>query len=157
MSDSPPEKDIQWSDQGMNSAYKFIQKFWTLHKKIINHKFENQNKIDNLENINSFSNNIIDRITKNLENFHYNVIVANLYETFNFLSKSIEDKNSKKDFLDNYSNILKAFSPIIPHLIEECLEELNVTNKDQWPKVDKKYLKKNVFNIVIQINGKREN
>ena len=98
LSDSPPEKDIQWSDQGMNSAYKFIQKFWTLHKKIINHKFENQNKIDNLENINSFSNNIIDRITKNLENFHYNVIVANLYETFNFLSKSIEDKNSKKDF-----------------------------------------------------------
>ncbi len=155
LSDSPPEKDIQWSDQGMNSAYKFIQKFWTLHKKIINHKFENQNKIDNLENINSFSNNIIDRITKNLENFHYNVIVANLYETFNFLSKSIEDKNSKKDFLDNYSNILKAFSPIIPHLTEECLEELNVTNKDQWPKVDKKYLKKNVFNIVIQINGKK--
>ena len=155
LSDSPPEKDIQWSDQGMNSAYKFIQKFWTLHKKIINHKFENQNKIDNLENINSFSNNIIDRITKNLENFHYNVIVANLYETFNFLSKSIEDKNSKKDFLDNYSNILKAFSPIIPHLIEECLEELNVTNKDQWPKVEKKYLKKNVFNIVIQINGKK--
>ena len=63
LSDSPPEKDIQWSDQGMNSSYKFIQKFWTLHKKIINHKFENQNKIDNLENINSFSNNIIDRIT----------------------------------------------------------------------------------------------
>ena len=39
LSDSPPEKDVQWSEQGMNSAYKFIQKFWDLHNKIINIKY----------------------------------------------------------------------------------------------------------------------
>ena len=155
LSDSPPEKDIQWSDQGMISSYKFIQKFWALHKKIINHEFNNKTKIKNLENINSFTNEIINKITKNLENFHFNVIIANLHETYNFLVKSINDKNSKKEFLNNYSKILKVLSPVIPHIIEECLEELNEKNKNEWPNVDIKYLKKDIFNIVVQINGKK--
>ena len=155
LSDSPPEKDIQWSDQGMISAYKFIQKFWTLHKKIINHEFNNKNKIKNLENINSFTNTTIDKITKNLENFHFNVIIANLHETYNFLIKSIDDKNSKKEFLNNYSKILKILSPVIPHIIEECLEELDEKNKNEWPNVDLKYLKKDILNVVVQINGKK--
>ena len=110
LSDSPPEKDIQWSDQGMISAYKFIQKFWILHKKIVNNKFNNNEKIKDIENINIFTNNIINRITKNLENFQFNVIVANLHETYNFLIKSIEDQNNKEEFFNNYSKILKAIS-----------------------------------------------
>ena len=110
LSDSPPEKDVQWSDQGMISAYKFIQKFWILHKKIVNNKFNNNEKIKDIENINTFTNNIINRITKNLENFQFNVIVANLHETYNFLIKSIEDQNNKEEFFNNYSKILKAIS-----------------------------------------------
>ena len=155
LSDSPPEKDIQWSDQGMISAYKFIQKFWILHKKIVNNKFNNNEKIKDIENINTFTNNIINRITKNLENFQFNVIVANLHETYNFLIKSIEDQNNKEEFFNNYSKILKAISPIIPHIAEECLEEINVNKKNEWPEIDKKFLKKNIFNIVVQINGKK--
>ena len=142
LSDSPPEKDIQWSDQGMISAYKFIQKFWILHKKIVNNKFNNNEKIKDIENINIFTNNIINRITKNLENFQFNVIVANLHETYNFLIKSIEDQNNKEEFFNNYSKILKAISPIIPHIAEECLEEINVNKKNEWPEIDKKFLKK---------------
>ena len=49
LSDSPPEKDVQWSEQGMNSAYKFIQKFWDLHLKIIILNNDNkENKIDDM-------------------------------------------------------------------------------------------------------------
>ena len=51
----------------MISAYKFIQKFWILHKKIVDNKFNNNEKIKDIENINTFTNNIINRITKNLE------------------------------------------------------------------------------------------
>ncbi len=155
LSDSPPEKDIQWSEQGMISAYKFIQKFWILHKKITSHKYNNKTKIKDLENINSFTNNIMSKITKNLENFHYNVIIANLHETYNFLSKSIEDQNNKEEFLDNYSKILKVFLPIIPHITEECLEELQIKDRNEWPTINEEFLKENTFKIVIQVNGKK--
>ena len=97
----------------------------------------------------------MNKITKNLENFHYNVIIANLHETYNFLSKSIEDQNNKEEFLDNYSKILKVFLPIIPHLTEECLEELQIKDRNEWPTINEKFLKKNTFKIVIQVNGKK--
>ena len=110
------------------------------------HNFNNKSKLDNIENINSFTNNIISKITKNLENFHYNVIIANMHETYNYLSKSINNLNERENFMNNYTNILKILSPIVPHLAEECLQELKVTDKNIWPKVEQKYLKK-IFSI----------
>ena len=80
LSDSPPDKDVQWSEQGMISSYKFVQKFWALHKMIIeinNNESETQSEDNKLD---IFTNQIINKITKNLENFHYNVIIANLHE-----------------------------------------------------------------------------
>ena len=79
MSDSPPEKDVQWSDRGIEGAYKFIQKLWVLHKKIIN-KINDSNGNDNDNEIIKFTNNFIYKVTNNIENFRYNVIVANFYE-----------------------------------------------------------------------------
>ena len=153
LSDSPPEKDIQWSEQGMISSYKFIQKFWTLHKMIIN--LELKDDIDQPLEIDTFTNQMIYKITKNLENFHYNVIIANLHEVYNYLSKNFKKIKSKENLLTNYEKILKIVSPILPHLANECLDELNIKEKDQWPKVDEKFLKKESYNVVIQINGKK--
>ena len=62
---------------------------------------------------------------------------------------------SKENLLTNYEKILKIVSPILPHLANECLDELNIKEKDQWPKVDEKFLKKESYNVVIQINGKK--
>ena len=75
LSDSPPEKDVQWSEQGMISSFKFIQKFWTLHKTILDFK-DNKNRNNQEDNnLEIFTNQMIDKITKNLESFHYNVII----------------------------------------------------------------------------------
>ena len=153
LSDSPPEKDIQWSEQGMISSYKFIQKFWSLHKMIINLNLKDDAG-RSLE-IDTFTNQMIYKITKNLENFHYNVIIANLHEIYNYLSKNLKNIKNKKNLLTNYEKILKIISPILPHLANECLDELNIKERDQWPKVNEKFLKKESFNIVIQINGKK--
>ena len=153
LSDSPPEKDIQWSEQGMISSYKFIQKFWSLHKMIINLKLKNNANQSN--DINIFTNQMIDKITKNLENFHYNVLIANLHEIYNYLSKNLEKVDNKQNLLSNYEKILRVISPVMPHLSNECLDELNVKERNQWPEVNKKFLKENSFNVVIQINGKK--
>ena len=153
LSDSPPEKDIQWSEQGMISSYKFIQKFWSLHKMIIN--LELKDDIDQPLEIDTFTNQMIYKITRNLENFHYNVIIANLHEVYNYLSKNLKKIKSKENLLTNYEKILKIVSPILPHLANECLDELNIKERDQWPKVNEKFLKKESYNVVIQINGKK--
>ena len=155
LSDSPPEKDVQWSDQGMNSAYKFVQKFWDLHSKIINMNAKNKEvKIDNDE-YEIFTNQIIYKITKNLENFHYNVIIANMHEIYNYLNKIITNVNDKDRFIKNYKKILISITPVVPHLANECLEQLEANNELSWPEIKEEYLTVKSLNIVVQINGKK--
>ena len=162
LSDSPPEKDVQWSDQGMQSAYKFIQKFWTLHCKIKDDFLLIKRNIKSISDsvkdmeINIFTNETIHKVTFNLENFHYNVIIANLHEIYNFFSKIKKDdiiniENSKK----NYLKILKVMSPMLPHLMAECLVDLGENPKSNWPDLEKKYLDKNTIKLVVQFNGKK--
>ena len=154
LSDSPPEKDVQWSEQGMISSYKFIQKLWILHNKI---KEKINSKISDVENIglDKFVNQMIFKVTNNLENFNYNVIIANLYETYNFLVKKIEEEIDSKKLLKNYQNILNIFNPIIPHFTNECLEDLQLDQNLSWPNAEKEHLSEDTLDYVVQINGKK--
>ena len=155
LSDSPPEKDVQWSEQGMISSFKFVQKLWSLHTKIkIKLSIKNNSTEEDLE-FNKFTNQLINKITDNLENFSYNVIIANMYETYNFLIKHIEKNINTKDLLDNYTKILISFSPAIPHLASECLLDIGYENKLEWPSVNKEYLKNDYIDYVVQINGRK--
>ena len=156
LSDSPPEKDVQWSEQGMVASYKFIQKLWMLHQKILE-KINLKDCTNNQSNkISEFTNQLIDKVTKNLEKFNYNVIVANFYETYNFMNKEIDQSLNSKDLLINYKKILFLMVPLIPHFAFECLENLKETGNKDWPIADKKFLTSNNVNIVIQINGKKK-
>ena len=156
MSDSPPEKDVQWSNEGMEGSYKFIQKLWTLHQKIIN-KINEDEKGINDENISKYTNSLVFKITNNLENFRYNVIVANFYEMYNFFSKEMNNPINKNTLIDNYYIILKLLNPFIPHFTSECFEEFSKFKKvdNTWPLVNEKILENEKVNIVIQINGKK--
>ena len=157
LSDSPPEKDVQWSDQGMIASYKFIQKFWTLHETIkikYLHKEKSGSEFFD-EKIEEFTNQIINKINLNLEKFSYNVIVANLHEIYNFLLKSLENDKICENLLKSYEKILKTMLPLTPHLATECLSEISENTHMEWPSIDSKYLKTSEVNIVIQINGKK--
>ena len=155
LSDSPPEKDVQWSEQGMIASYKFVQKLWIMHQKI-KIKITTSKKEDKSSDENSeFTNQLIQKITHNLEKFNYNVIVANLHEMYNFMSKSIETFNQDSKLKENYIKILYLLSPILPHFASECLEDLGIKNENLWPIANTKYLKDSSIEIVIQINGKK--
>ena len=97
LSDSPPEKDVQWSDQGMIASFKFVQKLWTLNSKILD-KIKDNNQDDEGKDLTKFTNQLINKVTQNLEKFHYNVIVANLYEMYNFLIKETDKPIKKESF-----------------------------------------------------------
>ena len=156
LSDSPPEKDVQWSEQGMVSSYKFIQKLWLLNTEIKSKiKKENKNIYD--DKIEKFTNQIILKITTNLEKFNYNVIIANMYETYNFLINYVKNNKNIKNLEINYKKILICFSPIIPHLTSECLDELGAGALEDlsWPKYEESQLQEDHINMVVQINGRK--
>ncbi|MDB9773069.1 leucine--tRNA ligase [Candidatus Pelagibacter sp.] len=153
LSDSPPEKDVQWSDQGMIASFKFIQKLWILNSKILQ-KIKNNDGGDEGNNLIKFTNQLIYKVTHNLEKFHYNVIIANLYEMYNYLIKEIEKPIKKEVLIDNYKKILILMNPFIPHFSNECLNLIN-EKKISWPTVSKKDLIEEEINFVVQINSKK--
>ena len=154
LSDSPPEKDVQWSEQGMIAAYKFVQKFWILHKKIIK-EFKNKKRKNENVNLSIYTNKLIEKYTFSLEKFNMNVLIAYLHETYNFLNKEIDNLDIK-DLKENYSKILILMFPILPHLISECLLDIKKDSEISWPLAQKEFLEEKYVNLVIQINGKKK-
>ena len=155
LSDSPPEKDVQWSDQGIVAAYKFVQKFWSLHQKIMQKKEKQilSNSFD--DKIEEFTNQIINKVNLSLEKFSYNVIIANLHEIYNFYNKLADTDKLQKNLIKNYNKVLVIMLPIVPHLASECLNQVSDNEKFEWPEVDRRFLESKKCNIVIQINAKK--
>ena len=153
LSDSPPEKDVQWSEEGIVSSFKFIQKLWKLNEKVIN-EMNKEHKEDLDDEITKYTNKYLKKVHDNLENFSYNKIIANLFEMYSFLNKQIEKTYTKTTLLENYQKILITMTPIVPHFANECLSTIEA--KDfKWPEYDISMLREESINIVIQVNGKK--
>jgi leucyl-tRNA synthetase len=153
LSDSPPEKDVQWSDEGIKSSYKFIQKLWVLNQKIIEEiKAKHPPNSDN--DLEKITNKFLKEITQNIENFSYNKIIANFHEIFSSLNKVILNKIEKEKLIDNYKKILIAMNPVIPHFSNECMVMLGVNENILWPKINEKFLLEENIKFIIQFNGK---
>ncbi len=152
LSDSPPEKDVQWSDQGMLASYKFVQKLYLLNEKI--NKIMKKEKKDDSSELSKYINQYLSKIEKNLSNFNYNVIIANIHEAYSFLYKITNSEIFFSNLKDEYSKFLISIIPVMPHLANECLEKLSI-NTSSWPTLDKKYLIEDIVAVVVQFNGKK--
>ena len=151
LSDSPPEKDVQWSDTGVVSSNKFLQKIWNLNN-LINHR---KNKSINQKIVESFNlevDQLIYRIDKSIEEFKFNVSIAHFYEAYNLFNKYIDKEVSNDSLFDNFVKIVKLMIPFTPHLAHECLELLNCKTVDKWPEI-KDNLKEKI-KFAVQVNGK---
>ena len=153
LSDSPPEKDVQWSDEGIASSYKFIQKLWSLNEKVI-HEIEQNHEEDEGKDLIKFTNKYLKKMTDALNAFSYNILIANLHEMQNFFNKELIKKYTKKTLTENFSKILVTMIPIIPHLANECLKRINY-NVIEWPEYDETLLVEDIIPYVIQVNGKK--
>ena len=153
LSDSPPEKDVQWSEEGIRSSYKFIQKFWGLSEKILN--ITNQKLDKKNEHLEKFSNEIINKVNIALEKFSYNVIIATFHEAYTFYKKISSDKINYINLKSNFEKLIILMMPFIPHLTNECYEKFKFEKKFKWPEVDKNYLTDTNSKIIIQVNGKK--
>tara|TARA_A100001011_G_scaffold380854_1_gene448668 strand:+ start:3610 stop:6138 length:2529 start_codon:yes stop_codon:yes gene_type:complete len=151
LSDSPPEKDIQWSNQGVNAAYKFLQKIYNLCN-IVNKKSSKKDSLD--KDFDLKINSYVNKITKSINNFNLNVVVANVYEIYNLFNDCLEKDISAKCLKFNLIKLMKILIPFTPHMSYECLEMLGEKDIKDWPQVDNSLILKEKIKMAIQINGR---
>ena len=152
LSDSPPERDVQWSQEGVSAAFKFIQKLWKLNNEIMIKKETTSNSEDTV--LKKAVNKTVYNVTKNLDNFQYNVVIANMHEIYNlFYDHVANNKTSSKTLKNEWEKIMMLLMPLAPHLAHECCEKIN--KKFYWPQYDPKLLKEENCTIVIQVDGRK--
>jgi len=151
LSDSPPERDIQWSNQGVNAAYKFLQKIYNLNNLILNRL--DRKPLKNKEFEIKFNTYIL-KITNLINNFHLNVVIANVYSVYSLFTTGLNEEISNSCLKKNFSNLIKVLIPFTPHLAYECLEQLGEKEINTWPKINNELILDEKIKIAVQINGK---
>jgi len=152
LSDSPPERDVQWSTEGVSASFKFIQKIWKLNNEILNKKDSASNSGD--ISLKKAVNKTVYNITKYLNNFQYNVVIANIHEIYNlFYDHFANNKTSKKTLKDEWEKIIMLLNPLFPHLAHELCEKIK--KKTYWPKYEQKLLEEKNCIIVVQVDGRK--
>ena len=154
LSDSPPERDLEWTERGVVSSYKFINKIWEVVEK--SKMYEHNLGVEVKSHSDDFDK-IINDISVNIESFHFNKSVAKIYEYVNLLSSLIDSKTvGKKELLEIIKKLAVVIHPFIPHISEEIWEKVDgvgLCASSNWP-VTKKNFEKNSFKMPIQVNGK---
>ena len=152
LSDSPPEKDILWSDSGVVAANKFLQKIWNLNLQI--RKKNNPATINKkvTEEFNQEIEKLVFNIDKSITEYKFNVAIAHFYQIYKIFYKFLDANIDKDIFIQNMIVINKLILPFTPHLAHECLELLNCKTTNKWPEIKTQINLK--IKIAIQINGK---
>jgi len=167
LSDSPPARDFDWSDAGVEGCYKFLNRIWTLissNQNDINLKYnlpENLSKED--DKLVRIVNIAIKGITNDIEtDFQFNTVISKYRELVNSISdwrKSKGDltEDEKQVFSFAIATLIKLMSPVTVHLSEEIWENLGgegSIHNQPWVEYDENKAKLADFTLVVQINGK---
>ena len=150
LSDSPPDKDVQWSDTGVAAANKFLQKIWDLNFLISN----GNDKIKNKENDKKFILGIssyVSKIDASINDFRFNVTIAHFYEVHKYFKDNLGE-TSNKVLKQSIIKVMKLMIPFTPHIANECLELMDCKNINDWPKIEVNLLKE--VKLAVQVNGK---
>ena len=160
LSDSPPDKDLEWTDDSAEGCYKFINRFWRLAWHIIeeNKAQEEVNPLDlskeNLKIYTSIQQYCLS-IEKNINEFHLNKAIALSRELFNTIE---QNQGTMSDNLAFYAlkTLLIIFNPFIPHVCEELWSKVGtgILAEQTWCVVNEAYLESMTVVIAIQIKGK---
>ena len=152
MSDSPPERDVEWTASGAEAAWKHLQRVWRLTVEITEDNSSDASKDIELEKAKNIA---IDAVTKGVEGFAFNKSIAALYQFTNILAKSPASKNAKIDAMLTMAQLMQ---PMTPHLAEEIWSSLGgdgLVTEAKWPILDASMLINDTIVLPIQVNGKR--
>ena len=164
----PPEKDLEWSDQGVEGAYRFLIRLWRFtfqHRDALiaaGADFSQNDLPGDLRNLYRLIHRTIKKVTEDIESrFHFNTAIAAIMELFNALSASVQDETKLgigtpviKAGLETIITMLYPFVPHIASELWESLEHRGSLDAVTWPKYSKEALEEEQLLIVVQVNGK---
>ena len=160
LSDSPPERDLKWTDAGIAGSWRFVNKLWRLVAENAHNEKMAEPSLFNkdLRAVRQQVHQTINGVTQDLEGFHFNRSVARIYELVNTLSnmKSV-DAAEQWVLREGLETMVQLINPMMPHLAEELWQQLgNETPlfETRWPQADKSLMVQETVTIAVQIKGK---
>jgi leucyl-tRNA synthetase len=183
LSDSPPERDVEWTERGVQGAWRFVQRLWRLVGEAAEAARSTATRSAPVERPAHFSpaaiilrkatHQALAKVTDDIEKLHFNVCVAAIYEFANALGNAIADIGSDNGANDGEPSpapdlqwamneavnvLVQLFNPMMPHLAEECWAALGHTTlvaEAAWPQVERDLLIEDTLTLPVQINGKK--
>ncbi|NHK28124.1 leucine--tRNA ligase [Parvularcula flava] len=159
LSDSPPERDVEWSEAGVEGAWRLINRIWDLcepNAGIFNRAGADIPAGTDPE-LRRLTHVTVDGVTDDIEHFRFNKAIARLYEFINGLKKAAPNA-SEAAVSEGLSALTRLIAPFIPHLAEECWAHLGgegLACDAPWPKAEKALLVSETITMPVQVNGKR--
>jgi len=169
LSDSPPERDVIWTEEGVQGAARFIQRLWRLVGDVADlnpsESAHDAASEDAVITIRKAAHRSIIRVEEDLERLRFNRCVAHAYELANALQAELavkKDKDVSPEWIaamrEACEFLIAIIAPMMPHLAEECWTELghqSMVAEAAWPKADRSLIVENDIVLPIQINGKK--
>lgn len=149
LSDTPPEKDQEWSLNGLEGCKRFLHKLYDLREQI------NEGTQSADQQLLSKMHQTIKATTQDIEKFQFNKAIARIRQLYNALLEALPQQSST--LLPVYKTILRLLYPFTPHITEEIWHQLGATTllyHEPWPVCDERYLQTFHINLPIQVNGK---
>lgn len=167
LSDSPPERDVQWTESGIEGVWRFVQKVWRLvddAKAIIDNNEDSATESFDSDALLKAAHRAVDQVSDSYENLRFNRAIALIYELTNVLSKAVASVKHNPSVKERAAIrvattfLVKLCNPIVPHVTETCWTHLGNTTilaDESWPEADEQYLKDDTIILPVQVNGKR--
>jgi len=164
---APPEKDLEWSDQGVEGSSRFLNRVWRL-------VYENYRELKetkpfppgtilegDLKSLRQKVHKTIKKVTDDIERFHFNTAISAIMELVNEINnsevKDQKDEASKRVIREAIETVILLLSPFVPHISEELWQTLGYNDsiiKHPWPDYDPDAIQEEEILIVVQVNGK---
>ena len=169
LSDTPPERDIEWTAGGVEGAHRFLQRLWRLVGETAEKGAAGGTELPaemgpEAEALRRATHKAVAGITGAIEKLRFNTAVAQIYELANALSAALQqiEKQPKDDLRfavrEAAEFLVRAAAPMVPHLAEECWVTLGnegLVAEQPWPEADSALLTEDTVTIAVQVNGKR--
>ncbi|MFH1387451.1 MAG: leucine--tRNA ligase [bacterium] len=156
---SPPEKELEWSDKGVEGCYRFLNRVWRLvsEKSQIPSTKSQTNSNDQNSKLQTKLHQTIKSVTEDIERFSFNTAIARLMELTNAFYEQLNNSSTIGNWSLEIGHLLQLLSPFAPHLADELWHQLGNKGsilKEAWPKYDPALIVESEITIAVQVNGK---
>lgn len=158
LSDTPPERDLEWTEAGIDGAWRYINRLWRMMQNCPAPVEKPDNLTPAAEKLIRFTHKTIAAVTDDMEKLRFNVALARLRELTNEIgSASTQDEAGKYAVRFSFETLLRLLNPMTPHITEEMWHELGHTEMlavTPWPVADKSMTADETVTIAVQVQGK---